>query len=595
MEPVTDQNIFQVLPEDITTKMILPHVEFGDWVNFRNVNRHNHLLSTECPQHFITFIKKVYQVQGQIFPDFTKTSLINSELISKLDPRWMHIRILEINNISLSENHINHLAKFIEKSSFLESLILWNFDEGFALENDGLIRIAQAIAKSRSFRKLDVYDCQFEFSGLEAFTTALHSHPTMEKLSIIRRPRELSLEEMGLYSKFLAHNSVLKSIAICSVDNMTPEHISILAQGLRDNHTLEDLDLGGNNIGPCGVQHIADLMEHSRSLKKIRLSQNNIGNEGMEMVARALEINTSVQELSFSECGIRGGEAIAQVIRVSQTLKYLFFQMDDIGPEGGEVIAEALKDNESLEVLIIPRCDLRTRGVDAIFRALQTNKTLKYLDVSVNAMTGTDEVEAMLTMNTSLETLDLLHCDLGEEGMNAIARGLSANHTLVHLELGGISVPDDWGSRMFEGLKENTTFKYLDLFAIEITEQVASDILVNLLRLSCLEELHMVRSELGPDTREIGRALGENTSIKKLEIAQNNIGSEGVKWIAEALIHNRTLTELSLQSDEIDNNGAQYFTEALESNETIKKIDLRDNDRIDNERIMELLHVNQSE
>ena len=94
-----------------------------------------------------------------------------------------------------------------------------------------------------------------------------------------------------------------------------------------------------------------------------------------------------------------------------------------------------------------------------------------------------------------------------------------------------------------------------------------------------LESLILWRNTI--DQRAISRlaaALTTNTTLRKLNLAENNVGNDGAVILAEALAENQTLETLELFGNNISSLGASKLCDLLEKfNASILLLDLRFN------------------
>ena len=70
-----------------------------------------------------------------------------------------------------------------------------------------------------------------------------------------------------------------------------------IAEVLKENHSLTNLDLIENQIGNEGATKIAKSLKENRSLTNLDLSQNQIGIEGATKIAEVLKENHSLTNL----------------------------------------------------------------------------------------------------------------------------------------------------------------------------------------------------------------------------------------------------------------------------------------------------------
>jgi len=138
---------------------------------------------------------------------------------------------------------------------------------------------------------------------------------------------------------------------------------------------LHTLDFASNYISDEGTQEIADLVRENTTLEKLNLYNNNIGYKGAQAIAEALKENTnsSLEELSFgfNNIGDEGAEAI-----VKASLKVLGLSSNNIGPKGALEIAGALEKSTgvTLKTLDLSLNDIDPETAQAIADALGANK-----------------------------------------------------------------------------------------------------------------------------------------------------------------------------------------------------------------------------
>lgn len=79
-----------------------------------------------------------------------------------------------------------------------------------------------------------------------------------------------------------------------------PDATRAIALSLKDNITLERLDIGGNWIGAEGARYMSRLLEENDYITDIGMSENKIGSEGCLHVAKMIHINGSLRRLDLS-------------------------------------------------------------------------------------------------------------------------------------------------------------------------------------------------------------------------------------------------------------------------------------------------------
>lgn len=134
-------------------------------------------------------------------------------------------------------------------------------------------------------------------------------------------------------------------------------------------------------------------------------------------------------------------------------------------------------------------------------------------------------------------------------------------------------------------IKEIKTLQYLNLsnnnigfdptLSVECTVSVVE--LVDILQTIKLDTLNISNNYLGPKGLEIlAKMLVNNTTLTSLNLAGNNIGSQGAK-IAEVITQSLVLKELILSNNCIKQEEASFIAEAIPKCTSLTAIDLSSN------------------
>eukprot|EP00434_Breviolum_minutum_P016480 symbB.v1.2.014527.t1/scaffold1031.1/size143042/2 len=100
-----------------------------------------------------------------------------------------------------------------------------------------------------------------------------------------------------------------------------PEGAKVLAEALKENRTLERLNLAENKIclysDIClyrdkAAQVLAEALKENRTLKRLNLAGNHIGFPGVKVLQEALETNTTLEHLELAENDPVGRQAVAR-------------------------------------------------------------------------------------------------------------------------------------------------------------------------------------------------------------------------------------------------------------------------------------------
>ena len=291
------------------------------------------------------------------------------------------------------------------------------------------------------------------------------------------------------------------------------EGVKRLAEALKDNTTLKEINFRYHGIEGDGVKALASALENNTTLKRIDLRGNPIGDEGAKALASALEKNTALEEISLHGCAIEsaGAKDLASAIEGSKSLKSLDLHSNAIGDIGVKALASALNHNTSLKELNLNNCGIRIRGVRDLAEALKNNESLKILHLGSNKEIGLKGFKTLIDEikdSKNLKKLDLSKNNLKDKGVEVVVDLIKDNKRLEELDLSG------------NGIKEKGV-------------QALAGVL-------------------------------NSTILIKLNLYENKIGNEGFKFIASALKNNKTLEEIDLDLEHSLNSVALSLVNAFE-------------------------------
>jgi Leucine Rich repeat len=194
---------------------------------------------------------------------------------------------------------------------------------------------------------------------------------------------------------------------------------------------------GEHHIDNAGVSAIAEALKVNNTLTKLNVSSNSIGDAGAAVFAEALKVNKSLAVLCLynNSIGDAGAAAIAEALKVNNSLTTLNIHSNIIGDAGSAVLAEALKVNKSLTTLEISSNRIGDAGAAAIAEALKANKSLTTLYIHHNGIgdAGAAVLAEALKENKSLTTLNMNSNIIGDAGAAVLAEALKVNNTLTAL------------------------------------------------------------------------------------------------------------------------------------------------------------------
>ncbi len=106
------------------------------------------------------------------------------------------------------------------------------------------------------------------------------------------------IEDIGAeyIAEMIKHNTSLQELNL-STNNITDVGAKHISEALKYNRNLKKLDISFNEISPTGFKHIAEMLEINRTLKTVDLSSQNPAREGTRHLIRALNTNPDIASL----------------------------------------------------------------------------------------------------------------------------------------------------------------------------------------------------------------------------------------------------------------------------------------------------------
>jgi Ran GTPase-activating protein (RanGAP) involved in mRNA processing and transport len=278
--------------------------------------------------------------------------------------------------------------------------------------------------------------------------------PMLEHIAIWTEEWEMTIskDECVALRELLMNATELKHLDLSDV-GLGDDGLELLAEGLACNSSLNDgvLDLSNNIIGDRGVQALASSLASNGKLRELILNGNNIGDKGVGALAESLAQNRLLRALSISEntsITETGARAISRILQ-SRTSGLENLRINIV--EGGKILADALSINKSLVSLSLycRRTDMSIcdDGLRALAAGLSRNSTLQELELSgITAITAAGLRSLKQYFRSplcALKTLFIQSINFGDEGAYALADALRHNKSLQSLsffgEMGGIT------------------------------------------------------------------------------------------------------------------------------------------------------------
>ena len=318
---------------------------------------------------------------------------------------------------------------------------------------------------------------------------------------------------------------------------------------LRGNQ-VEEIYLGGENLGNAEAKMLADALQSNTSLTYLNLSYNQISDEGVRVLASALRTHPSLKRLDLqgNQISDEGVKALANGLRTNMKLEYLSLESNQIGDDGVKALARSLQANTILQSLILHSNQIGNEGVKALANALESNTSVEIVSLQSNLIGdegGRALLNALKVFNGSLTSLHIEENRMSSRIQNEIRALVAANRRGIR-----IVGPSIWQEEC-ERLRRND----------ESLRQLAFD-----------------RLPVGvAGVKALADALKNNTNLQELSLKDAGIGVEGLKILAVTLHESCHLQILNLSNNDIRDDGAKVFAKVLALNSSLKHLVLDEN------------------
>ncbi|KAG7396604.1 NLR, CARD domain-containing protein 3 [Phytophthora boehmeriae] len=230
----------------------------------------------------------------------------------------------------------------------------------------------------------------------------------------------------------------------------------VFAACLLDLPMVTGLNARNNRLRDRGLEALVDVVVHKPDLFHLDLSENKVDRSAAHALAAYLgSTSCKLQTLRLASADVDDDELVpfARALHINKSLQTLDVSRNSVGSSehlnvvrpsvttGGEALATMLSINSTLTSLDLSWNYLRLAGAVEIGRALAYNSGLRELNLAYNAFgnAGAQAVGDALLSNTTLRHLDMSHNNIPSQGALAIASALKINIKLplTQLSLGG--------------------------------------------------------------------------------------------------------------------------------------------------------------
>ncbi|KAL3815406.1 hypothetical protein ACHAXA_011524 [Cyclostephanos tholiformis] len=231
------------------------------------------------------------------------------------------------------------------------------------------------------------------------------------------------------------------------IEDTEPSDDLARLQGYR---CMEELYLGGTDMGSVGCLSVSNMLLTNLTLRVICLSDSGLNDSDLSLFSQSLsrnrELPLEILRLSFNRLTCLGVETLMNAIWGSKTLREIKLDNNQIRDRGAQ-LAAVVMTSVDLEVLDMGFNRLTIVGIKALMKSLAENRALLTLTLSGNVLdtNASKAVSYALAYNKTIQKLYVDHCSLSYAAQRHIAAGIVSNSNLAlrvmsGFPLGAISV-----------------------------------------------------------------------------------------------------------------------------------------------------------
>ena len=439
---------------------------------------------------------------------------------------------------SFSTEQIDAMCSIILNSYNLKTLDLSNNN----LHGD-VIKVSNALKHTRTLERLNLTDNNIPESAATAISTIISSNTSLKEFCIGNNELKSSIL---VILQSLSRISSIQKLELCN--NLVPEEVGIAIGSLVLSNTgLKHLLLNDNNIGK-GVLHVTKGLQQIDSLEVLSLGNIDIPKEVSDELALVIHSNRSLNTFLLYGNDLRNSAVILQALSKISSLTTLNLQSNQLNQDAGEYISSIILNNAGISKLLLDNNNLG-EGVLPISKALQ----------QIN----------------SLQVLSLGNNNLPKEVCKELALIIECNQCLSNLGLYGDNLQYSTFV-ILQALGKISSLRILNLQTNQLDKGAGVYISSILLNNTGLKELLLDNNNLGEGVLPIAKALQQVNSLQILGLGNNNLSKEVYNELALIIEYNQCLHTLGLYNDNLQYS-AVVILQALSKISSVRRLNLQQN------------------
>ncbi|KFQ80192.1 Protein phosphatase 1 regulatory subunit 37, partial [Phaethon lepturus] len=315
---------------------------------------------------------------------------------------------------------------------------------------------------------------------------------------------------------------------------------------------IDCLDLKGEKLDYKACEALEEVFKRVQ-FKTVDLEQTSLDEDGASALFDMIEYYESATHLNISfnkHIGTRGWQAAAHMMRKTNCLQYLDARNTPLLDHSAPFVARALRISSSLVVLHLENTSLSGRPLMLLATALKMNVNLRELylaDNKLNGLQDSAQLGNLLKFNCYIQILDLRNNHILDSGLAYICEGLKEQQKgLVTLVL--------WNNQLTHTgmayLGMTLSLETLNLGHNPIGNEGVRNLKTGLIGNRSVLRLGLASTKLTCEGAvAVAEFIAESPRLLRLDLRENEIKTGGLMALSLALKVNHSLLRLDLDRE----------------------------------------------
>ncbi|KFO77453.1 Protein phosphatase 1 regulatory subunit 37, partial [Cuculus canorus] len=315
---------------------------------------------------------------------------------------------------------------------------------------------------------------------------------------------------------------------------------------------IDCLDLKGEKLDYKACEALEEIFKRVQ-FKVVDLEQTSLDEDGASALFDMIEYYESATHLNISfnkHIGTRGWQAAAHMMRKTNCLQYLDARNTPLLDHSAPFVARALRISSSLVVLHLENASLSGRPLMLLAAALKVNMNLRELylaDNKLNGLQDSAQLGNLLKFNCYIQILDLRNNHILDSGLAYICEGLKEQQKgLVTLVL--------WNNQLTHTgmayLGMTLSLETLNLGHNPIGNEGVRNLKTGLIGNRSVLRLGLASTKLTCEGAvAVAEFIAESPRLLRLDLRENEIKTGGLMALSLALKVNHSLLRLDLDRE----------------------------------------------